>query len=165
MKYPICWFCWPKTLKPKKSIAYLIKSEEEAKKEILKRFNDPSYTKVLNVRHPLSRLVSAWGDKFKRTKDEISFWMKNYGNFINEKFGKGTYPIPEDYLVSLEAFLDYVAWVGRDEEFEFHWKSFDYYCRPCSLRFDYITKYMVKNVRTNLLTPKLSDEVRDSKRL
>ena len=126
-----------------------MKSEKEAKKEVLKRFNDPSYTKVLNVRHPLSRLRSAWSDKFRRSGDEISFFMENYGNFINEKFGNGTYPIPKDYSVSLEAFLDYVAWVGQDEKFEHHWKSVDHLCKPCSLRFDYITKYMVKNLCSN----------------
>ena len=98
----------------------------------------------MNVRHPLSRLVSAWRDKFRRTPSGISYWMRKYGKFINAKFGNEGYPIPEDFFISLEAFLDYVAWVGRDERYDHHWKSFHYHCRPCSLRFDYITKGMVK---------------------
>ena len=134
-----------------------MKSEKEAKKEVLKRFNDPSYTKVLNVRHPLSRLRSAWSEKFRRDFAGNSYFMENYGNVIKEKFDNGTYPIPEDYSVSLEAFLDYVAWVGQDEKFEHHWKSVNHLCQPCSLRYDYITKLMVKNVCSNfslkLLTP------------
>ena len=37
--------------------------EEHAKSEIVKRFNDPAYLKWINVRHPFTRLVSAWRDK------------------------------------------------------------------------------------------------------
>lgn len=114
--------------------------EEEAKSEILKRINDPTYIKFMNVRHPLSRLVSAWRDKFRRTASGMSYWMRKYGKFINAKFGRDEYPIPDDYFVSLPAFLDYVAWVGRDERYDHHWKSFNYHCRPCQLKFDYITK-------------------------
>ena len=94
----------------------------------------------MNVRHPLSRLVSAWRDKFRRTPSGISYWMRKYGNFINTKFGQDEYSIPEDYFISLPAFLDYVAWVGRDERFDHHWKSFNYHCRPCQLNFQFITK-------------------------
>ena len=39
-----------------------------------------------------------------------------------------------------KAFLDYVAWVSNDQRYDHHWKSFNYHCRPCQLKFDYITK-------------------------
>ena len=66
--------------------------------------------------------------------------MRKYGKFINTKFGRDEYEIPETHFVSLQAFLDYVAWVARDERYDHHWKSFNYHCRPCQLKFDYITK-------------------------
>lgn len=106
----------------------------------------------MNVRHPLSRLVSAWRDKFRVPVSStshkgdagyiqpISYWMKKYGKFINAKFGREEFEIPEGYYVALESFLDYVAWVGRDARYDHHWKSFNYHCRPCQLKFQFITK-------------------------
>jgi hypothetical protein len=41
--------------------------------------------------------------------------MKKYGKFINAKFGREEFEIPEGYYVALESFLDYVAWVGRKD--------------------------------------------------
>ena len=56
----------------------------------------------MNVRHPLSRLVSAWRDKFRRTPSGISYWMRKYGKFINAKFGNEGYQIPEDFEVDID---------------------------------------------------------------
>ena len=75
-----------------------------------------------------------------------SYWMRKYGKFIEAKFGRDEYEVPETHFISLHAFLDYVAWIGRDERYDHHWKSFNYHCRPCQLKFDYITKvFITKN--------------------
>ena len=74
------------------------------------------------------------------TKSGESYWMRKYGKFINTKFGRPEYEIPSSHFVSLEAFLDYVAWIGQDNRYDHHWKSFNYHCRPCQLKFDFITK-------------------------
>ena len=66
--------------------------------------------------------------------------MRKYGKFINAKFGRPEYTIPPTHFISLEAFLDYVAWIGNDRHYDHHWKSFNYHCRPCQLKFDFITK-------------------------
>ena len=77
--------------------------EEEAKREIMKRFNDPEYIKWINVRHPFARLVSAWRDKFKKTVSGESYWMRKYGKFIEAKFERNEYKRTESHFISLQA--------------------------------------------------------------
>ena len=76
--------------------------EEQAKLEIMKRFNDPAYMKWINVRHPFARLVSAWRDKFEKTSSGESYWMRKYGKFIEAKFGRDEYTAPETHFISLQ---------------------------------------------------------------
>ena len=96
----------------------------------------------MNARHPFSRLVSAWRDKFpkdRKTGGE-TYWFRKYGKFISTKFEQDYYDKPEEYYISFPAFADYVAWIGNRARFDHHWKTFNYHCRPCQLRFDFITK-------------------------
>ena len=77
--------------------------EEQAKLEIMKRFNDPQYLKWINVRHPFARLVSAWRDKFEKTVSGESYWMRKYGKFIAVKFERNEYKPPKSHYISLQA--------------------------------------------------------------
>jgi len=127
---------------PRFSQLALDHGEEEGKRLALEKLNDPGYTKFMNARHPFSRLVSAWRDKFpkdRKTGGE-TYWFRKYGKFISTKFEQDYYEKPEEYYISFPAFADYVAWIGNRARFDHHWKTFNYHCRPCQLRFDFITK-------------------------
>merc|ERR1711879_890738 len=71
----------------------LKKSEEplDGKLELERRINDPSYTVFINVRHPFTRLLSAWRDKFDNRKASFHYWEKKFGNYILNKFEKPEY--------------------------------------------------------------------------
>ena len=90
-----------------RNLQYYIQSknlgEEQAKLEILKRFNNPEYLKWINVRHPFARLVSAWRDKFKKTVSGELYWMRKYGKFIEAKFERDEYKPPKSHFISLQA--------------------------------------------------------------
>ena len=116
--------------------------EEEGKRLALEKLNNPEYTKFMNARHPFSRLVSAWRDKFPKNRKTggETYWFRKYGSFISTKFEQDYYEKPDEYYISFAAFADYVAWIGNRQRFDHHWKTFNYHCRPCQLRFDFITK-------------------------
>ena len=45
---------------------------------------------------------------------------------------------PETHMISKESFLDYVADVNGKHH-DHHWKSFSKFCKPCFVRYNYIT--------------------------
>ena len=49
---------------------------------------DPVYHNVITVRHPLTRLLSAWRDKFQKSS-ATAYFEKKYARFINEKYYDG----------------------------------------------------------------------------
>ena len=76
------------------------------------RGSDQGYLTMINVRHPLSRLLSAWRDKFRKGHP----WMK----IIEPKFGEVLEKLErknmtnETYAYSFEAFLELAAASGKD---------------------------------------------------
>ena len=107
--------------------------------ELEKRINDPEYTVFINVRHPLTRLISAWRDKFDMRAKSFQYWQKKFGNYIKNQFEKEKYleAKPSTHYISKEAFVDYVASVSAARH-DHHWISFNRFCKPCSIRYDYV---------------------------
>ena len=112
----------------------------DPQKELEKRINDPEYTVFMNVRHPFTRLISAWRDKFDRTKSSFQYWERKFGKFILMNYERKEYLVskPDSHMISKEAFLDYVADVNVKHH-DHHWKSFSKFCKPCFVRYNYIT--------------------------
>lgn len=114
--------------------------------ELEKILNDPEWTVFINVRHPFTRLISAWRDKFDMRKGSFGYWQKKFGFFIQKKFEKPEYLAnkPETHFVSKEAFLDYVS-QNPPKYFDHHWKTFSHFCKPCLIRYDYISHAETSN--------------------
>lgn len=53
-----------------------------ASRQLEQRLNDPEYTVFINVRHPFTRLISAWRDKFDINKQSFPYWQKKFGFYI-----------------------------------------------------------------------------------
>ena len=100
------------------------------------------------MRHPFSRLYSAWNDKFRH-----GVFLEEMGNISGHRW-KQTMERKEQYLdvfyptisifeeeniapplnrnVTFQAFLKYVATFPDDElHFDWHWRSYNYFCSPC----------------------------------
>ncbi|ELT88357.1 hypothetical protein CAPTEDRAFT_26157, partial [Capitella teleta] len=88
-----------------------------------------TYRKMLVVRHPLDRLVSAWRDKLVM-KD--SPYRKTIGKRIIRKF-RGSYN--EGDLATFDEFANFVA-IGSSNP---HWGTFRN-SKPCLVRYDYISR-------------------------
>lgn len=100
------------------------------------RSSSNGYLTMVNVRHPLSRLLSAWRDKFRKGHP----WMK----IIEPKFGKFLQQLErkdmelELFEYSFEAFLELAAASEFDFMRDQHWRSMVFHCGPCNNEYDFI---------------------------
>lgn len=117
---------------------YLPDSDDVTRYELQKKVNDEDFLKVISVRHPLTRLLSAWRDKFALV-DGSQYWHKKYGNYINEKYSQPDEPADPKHYVTWLSFLRYIA-AEPEQYFDYHWRSFWKFCKPCSIRYDFIVK-------------------------
>lgn len=119
--------------------------------------------RVINVRHPLARLYSAWKDKLwfqgvKSLKYEdpdhhTSFRvLKHFPRLIRKFETADSLKTKEkQHAVSFEAFLKYLVYgKGTENEkgtenakflrfYNKHWARFTDLCRPCSLNYSFVT--------------------------
>ena len=106
------------------------------------------YKKLIIVRNPHERLLSAYNDKFAdRNKD--SYFVRNYSPVIRKntaKYMKRKYN--RKYATDKKAkitFQDFVRYVGNVENKlsrrpECHWREIYQLCSPCAIQYDYILK-------------------------
>ncbi|XP_060595938.1 carbohydrate sulfotransferase 11-like [Ruditapes philippinarum] len=99
------------------------------------------YRKVIFVRDPLARLISAFRNKFTEAKN-LKF-ISLYGREIIQGATNGhANKIPDIGSIKFAEFLRYLA----DEKtimqgYNDHWKSFKDICHPCYIKYNFIGKY------------------------
>uniref|UniRef100_A0A3B3RMQ7 Carbohydrate sulfotransferase n=1 Tax=Paramormyrops kingsleyae TaxID=1676925 RepID=A0A3B3RMQ7_9TELE len=109
-----------------------------------------TYTKVLFVREPFERLVSAFRDKFE-----------NPNTYYHPVFGK---PIISRYRanasqaalrtgagVTFKEFMQYLLDVHRPVGMDIHWEHVGQLCSPCLLDYDFIGKFETIEEDANFL--------------
>ena len=125
------------------------------KKDVLKAFglklvepdrvrNLTNYTSFFVVRHPFSRLESAFNNKvfdtsrlrpkkFRRGRAFANFSKENNLGVKNVNSSVGAFEIfAKHFVYSKDPTVPY----SRD----FHWKKMSYHCNPCTFQFDYILR-------------------------
>ena len=95
------------------------------RKSLRRVVDDPDYTRWINVRHPMSRLLSAWNQKFELQYDGLNQYLQYVKKIV--RFERPEYE-KNNHLVSLEAFSDYVAHLEDDNAYNEHWKRFATFC-------------------------------------
>ena len=90
------------------------KNEDKKKQEILQ-----NYTKIMWVRDPLERLVSAWRSKFTK---ENRFYSKVFGSYIIGRYRRNAtaLEINRGFPISLTEFFRYVQEEGKHHS-DTHW--------------------------------------------
>lgn len=95
------------------------------------------YYKFMFVREPLTRLVSAYKDKF--LLNNTSF-HKSYGRKIVKSVRKNAPANSKGNDVSLKEFLQYIT-ESRVEDMNEHWMPFYELCQPCAVSYDFIGSF------------------------
>ena len=118
----------------------VVTTDEGTRKEYAKRKPVPA---IVNTRHPFSRLYAAWSDKFNLRSAFFTHgkpverleWIYDAVTELEED----EFTVPEGYSNSFDAFAKYLSISSTDSQNN-HWRSLFWLCRPCLMKYDYITR-------------------------
>ena len=96
---------------------------------------------VPSKRHPLSRLLSAWRNKFAKSFSASKKYFGRYGVFIKQFYADDEF-VHEDYLVSFPAFLKFVVFshLKKPQLLNTHWMPYFQACSPCGIDYQVVSK-------------------------
>lgn len=122
----------------KNKLPLLSDTEKYSDIDVLERLAD--YTKLMVVRSPLERLVSAYQDKFLSNAYDAAAFKKNYArNMIKAVRGED---VETGDGMQFKEFLQYLSsGYQKPGSFQEHWKPMYDLCHPCSINYDFIAKF------------------------
>ncbi|KAJ8669626.1 hypothetical protein QAD02_000885 [Eretmocerus hayati] len=103
-----------------------------------------TYNKLIVVRHPFERLLSAFRNKFETKHEKSStYFQSRYGTEIIEKYRPNA---TEKSLlrgddVTFGEFVDFIVEDNRYGNPNEHWNSISRLCHPCLVNYNLISKY------------------------
>lgn len=109
-----------------------------------------SYTKVLFVREPFQRLVSAFRDKFESPN---SYYHPVFGRPIISRYRANATraALRSGAGVTFREFVQYLLDVRRPVGMDIHWEPVSQLCNPCLLRYNFIGKFERLEEEANFL--------------
>ena len=125
---------WQNKKLKEKGIGYL---SEFTIKDIRAMLEDPSFKKVLVIKHPLARFVAAYD---MRVKNGPLWKIKKLKKTLEEKLKE---PV-SGFNVTFTQFVKYV--INEDSlQADRYWQTFQYLCFPCVVKFDDVIKSETNN--------------------
>ncbi|XP_061453631.1 carbohydrate sulfotransferase 9 isoform X2 [Rhineura floridana] len=99
-----------------------------------------TYTKVIFVRDPMERLVSAFRDKFEHPN---SYYHPVFGKAIIKKYrlNADRQALTTGSGVKFKEFIQYLLDSRRPIGMDTHWEQISKLCYPCAINYDYIGKF------------------------
>ena len=110
-------------------------NEIKSHDKVRRRWRD--YRKVIFVREPLARVLSAYLDKF-RDGDEVKQWERRFGHQIAKTTRNSKHPYKN---FTFEEFLRFILYLGPDitmDQMKDHWLPYSSFTSPCQMKFDFI---------------------------
>ncbi|KAI4899718.1 hypothetical protein NFI96_013627 [Prochilodus magdalenae] len=109
-----------------------------------------TYTKVLFLREPFERLVSAFRDKFESPN---SYYHPVFGKPIISKYRSNASQLAlhTGEGVTFKEFIQYLLDVHRPVGMDIHWEPVVQLCSPCLIDYDFIGKFETIEEEANLL--------------
>ncbi|XP_051580960.1 carbohydrate sulfotransferase 8-like [Myxocyprinus asiaticus] len=98
-----------------------------------------THTKILFIREPLERLVSAYRDKFESPND---YYHPVFGKHIIAKYrvNASKEALKTGNGVTFQEFIKYLLDVRRPVGMDIHWEPANQLCNPCHVEYDFIGK-------------------------
>ncbi|XP_057185645.1 carbohydrate sulfotransferase 8 [Triplophysa rosa] len=109
-----------------------------------------TYTKVLFLREPFERLVSAFRDKFESPN---SYYHPVFGKPIISRYRSNAtqQALRTGAGVTFKEFIQYLLDVHRPVGMDIHWEPVGQLCSPCLLDYDFIGKFETLEEEANFL--------------
>ncbi|CAG5852218.1 unnamed protein product [Menidia menidia] len=117
---------------------YLKTLDSFDQKQIMHRLE--TYKKILFVREPLERVVSAYRDKFENPND---YYHSLFGKPIISKYrvNPSEKALKTGSGVTFKEFVQYLLDVHRPVGMDIHWEQVNQLCHPCLINYDFIGKF------------------------
>ncbi|OWF48744.1 carbohydrate sulfotransferase 11-like [Mizuhopecten yessoensis] len=101
-----------------------------------------SYKKIIFVREPLERLLSAYRNKFM---EKSEYFHRRFGRRIIKRYRENP-SVSSVELGNDVQFIEFIRYITdsstlRREGYNEHWAHYSGLCHPCLIRYDYIGKY------------------------
>nr|XP_033798438.1 carbohydrate sulfotransferase 8 [Geotrypetes seraphini] len=109
-----------------------------------------TYTKMLFVREPFERLVSAFRDKLKNTN---KYYHSVFGKAIISKYRRNATreALSTGTGVQFKEFIQYLLDVHKPVGMDIHWDLVSRLCSPCLIDYDFIGKFETMEEDANFL--------------
>ncbi|XP_007422549.1 carbohydrate sulfotransferase 9 [Python bivittatus] len=107
-------------------------------KDIRRRLR--TYTKIIFVRDPMERLVSAFRDKFEHPN---SYYHPVFGKAIIKKYrlNADREALTTGSGVKFKEFIQYLLDPHRPVGMDTHWEQINKLCYPCNINYNFIGKF------------------------
>ena len=119
-----------------------------------------NYTKLIFVRHPFERLVSAYHDKFANGNSSTVYQL-GIGTQIIRKYrpGASQLSLKNGHDVTFPEFVTYVIdeWTSGRRQLDVHWRPMIDLCLPCSMEYDIVGKFETLYQDVEFLLRKLNE--------
>ncbi|XP_069072592.1 carbohydrate sulfotransferase 8 [Pleurodeles waltl] len=127
---------------------YLKRLDSFDRKGIYHRLN--TYTKMLFVREPFQRLVSAFRDKFEHANN---YYHPVFGKAIISRYRRNATveALRTGSGVQFKEFMQYLLDVHRPVGMDIHWDHVSRLCSPCLIDYDFIGKFESMEEDANFL--------------
>ncbi|XP_077865075.1 carbohydrate sulfotransferase 11-like [Saccoglossus kowalevskii] len=107
-----------------------------------------TYTKFMFSRHPFTRILSAYKDKFE--EDPERNYVEKYTSLVN----KANKSENLNRKFSFQNFVTFLLlYIHR---FDNHWNIITSYCSPCNIHYDFIGKYETLNEDVDFILKKIN---------
>lgn len=109
-----------------------------------------TYTKVMFVREPLERIVSAFRDKFENPNKH---YHSLFGRPIISKYrtNASREALRTGSSVTFKEFVQYLLDVHRPIGMDIHWEQMNQLCNPCLIDYDFIGKFENMEEESNIV--------------
>ncbi|GCC43764.1 hypothetical protein chiPu_0027673, partial [Chiloscyllium punctatum] len=99
-----------------------------------------TYTKLLFVREPLERLVSAFRDKFERPN---AYYQPLFGSAIIARYRPNAtaQAVRTGSGLTFPEFVQYLLDPARPLGMDIHWEPVSHLCSPCRIHYDFIGRF------------------------
>ena len=116
-----------------------------------------NYKKVIFVREPLERILSAYRNKFQQKGNE--YFKDRYAKKIIKKYRENPSKksLEKGHDMQFTEFIDYILDPKTQSNgYNEHWDTFYHLCSPCHIKYNFIGKYETLDDDVDLLLKEIS---------
>jgi hypothetical protein len=121
------------------------------------------FTKIIFVRHPFERLVSAYQSKLVRNDNSSSYYKSVARNIIRKyrlHHQSNPFPLPSgDDVVTFSEYVNFIVdeWKYGSKWMDVHWTPITDLCLPCTMQYDFVGKFETLNEDVEFMLRKLNE--------